>query len=101
MIITLEVLHSLKSKKVVDNWSMVLKLDMSKAFDRIEWDYIKNLMLKMDFQSIFVNLIMSCITTVFYSMIVNGGIYGQIIRELGCVKKILYLLISFCFVVKV
>lgn len=50
IIISHEVFHSLKSKKMGDNRSMVLKLETSKAFDRVEWATIRISCLKWIFQ---------------------------------------------------
>ena len=51
---------------------MALKLDMSKAYDRVEWTFLEKIILKLGFQNSWVSLIMECITTVTYSIMVNG-----------------------------
>ena len=37
---------------------MALKVDMSKAYDRVEWDFLERIMLRMGFHERWVNLIM-------------------------------------------
>lgn len=57
---------------------MALKLDMSKAYDRMEGIFLKKILLKMVFLESWVALIMECINTVSYSILVNGESKGLI-----------------------
>ena len=63
---------------------MAVKLDMNKAYDRVEWGFIEKIMEHMSFHERWINLIMHCITTVTYSVLINGVAFGSIIptREL-------------------
>lgn len=58
-----------------NNGSIVLKLYMIKAFDRVKF--------KINFPSISMDLIMSCIIIVSYSVLVNGEKYEPFIPKRG------------------
>ncbi len=62
---------------------MVTKLDMSKAYDRVEWNYLRVILLKLGFNIRWVALLMKCVTTVTYSTLVNGEPSGYIQPKRG------------------
>jgi hypothetical protein len=45
---------------------------MAKAYDRLEWTFIKSTLTSMGFPTHLVSLIMRCVTTVSYSILING-----------------------------
>ena len=63
----------MKTKKVKGNRSCALKLDMMKAYDRLEWPYLKAVMLKLGISPRFTDAIMRCVTSVSFSVMFNGG----------------------------
>lgn len=51
---------------------LTLKLDISKAYDRLEWDFLRNIMTRLGFHVGWIELIMLCLSTVRYSFLING-----------------------------
>ena len=72
ILVAFETLHHIKNQKKKKAGFMVLKLDMSKAYDRVEWGFLEVTMLKMGFNERWVALVMSCIDSASYSILVNG-----------------------------
>ena len=50
---------------------MALKLDMSTAYDRVEWGFLEKIMLQMGFEESWLAMIMQCVSTVTYSILLN------------------------------
>lgn len=51
---------------------MAFKLDMSKAYDRVECGFLEVMMLQMGFVGDWVTLVMRCTSSVTYLVNVNG-----------------------------
>ncbi|KAL0799439.1 hypothetical protein Bca101_054614 [Brassica carinata] len=58
--------------------SMAVKTDMSKAYDRIEWSFVKEVLGLLGFDPIWIGWIMCCIESVSYSFLVNGSPQGLV-----------------------
>ncbi|CAN6724151.1 unnamed protein product [Malus baccata var. baccata] len=67
-----EALHSLIHQKSGDQPGMAIKLDMAKAYDRIEWDFLLGMMCSLGFEPIFCKWIKECISFVSFSVLING-----------------------------
>ena len=76
-IIGFECLHAIKRRKTKKNY-MALKLDMEKAYDRVEWDFIQRVIDKLGFSNGWTKKIMACISSVSYSFQFNGQRFGHL-----------------------
>ena len=99
ILVAFETLHHMKTKKIGKVGYMGLKLDMSKAYDRVEWIVLEKLMLKMGFHDNWVRLVMETVRTVSYSILINGTPRGFIkpsrgIRQEDLLSAYLFLLCS-------
>ncbi|KAE8708292.1 hypothetical protein F3Y22_tig00110348pilonHSYRG00365 [Hibiscus syriacus] len=78
-----ELIHYLKGSKNGPNKGAAIKLDMEKAYDRVEWGFLLDVMLRMGFDCSFVNLVRKCISTVSFQVRINGVLSDSFIPERG------------------
>ena len=71
ILVAFESLHSMQ-KHIGKEGFMAMKLDMSKAYDKVEWSYLQSIMEKMGFTKNWISFMMLCVKTVTYSILVNG-----------------------------
>ena len=83
VLITHETLHFLRTSEAKKYCSMAVKTDMSKAYDRIEWNFLNMVLNKLGFDPIWVSWIMACVESVSYSFLVNGSPQGLVSPSRG------------------
>jgi hypothetical protein len=61
----------------------MIKIDLAKAFDRLEWSFIVMALQKQGFSNHFINLVKACISNPKFSVIVNGNHHGKFKSQRG------------------
>ena len=73
-LVAYEILHYMSNKRRREVGYAAIILDMSKAYDRVEWHFLKAMMTKMAFSHMWIDLIMKCVSSVKYKVKVNGSL---------------------------
>ena len=87
ILVAFETLRHMKNQKSKKTGFMPMKLDMNKAYDRVEWSYLGKIMEKVGFCERWVSLVLECISMVYYSILVNGEPKGDIRPSRGLRQK--------------
>jgi len=83
VLIAHEVIHALKVKKRCANSFLAIKTDITKAYDRLEWDFLQATMFRFGFDVKWIKWIMTCVRTTTYSVNINGAPHGFIEPKRG------------------
>ncbi|XP_022865107.1 uncharacterized protein LOC111384987 [Olea europaea var. sylvestris] len=69
-----ELLRQYNRKRVAPR--RLLKIDLKKAFDSVDWSFLESVFHGLNFPSKFIHWVMECITTPSYSIALNGSLHG-------------------------
>lgn len=90
-----ELFHFLKLRKVKRKFKLGITLDIHKVYDKVKWDFLKAVMSKMRSCREWTNLIMNCISTVEFAVIVNGHLGNKLSSSRVSANETPYLLTFF------
>jgi hypothetical protein len=95
VLIAYECMHTIRRQQAKPLF-FALKIDMMKAYDRVEWNYLQGVIQKLGFAWSWISSVMCCVSSVRYSVKVNGDISQSFTPT-----RTPLVLTCFCFVLKV
>jgi hypothetical protein len=72
VLVAFECYHAIKRKREGKYGTCAIKLDMHKAYDRVEWSFLRKILSRLGFDQVWIDLIMSCVELVKYQVRFNG-----------------------------
>lgn len=86
VLVAMKCFHKMKRKTKGKCGVMDLKLDMSKAYDSLEWSFVTDVLNSMGFLALLANLIKNRISIVSYKVLINGQLSMSFSPEKGLQK---------------
>jgi hypothetical protein len=81
-LVAFECLHTIRNQQSKQP-HFALKIDMMKAYDRVEWVYLHGCLEKLGFDPTWISTIMRCVTSVRYAVRVNGDLTMPVVPSRG------------------
>ena len=72
ILIAHEIMYDLRRKRGKKFSFGALKIDMSIAYDKVRWNFLKAVLVVMKFESKWIKWIMECVTSVQFTLLING-----------------------------
>ena len=83
VLVAYETLHAMHIRRKGKKGALALKLDVSKAYEKVEWSFLKGMMIKLGFPEVWVDRVMRCVSTPSFSVRIYGKAYGNVILSRG------------------
>lgn len=78
ILVAYDALHTMSTRLKGRKGYMAIKLDMSKAYNRVEGDYLEAMMRQLGFADQWIRLVMICVRSVSFQVLLNGVPQGLI-----------------------
>ena len=83
VLVAFKTMHCIDQRRKGKEGLMAIKLNISKAYDRVEWAFLEVMMRRLGFSDRWIGLMMICVKTVSYSVLINGEPKGKILPTRG------------------
>lgn len=64
------------NKKTGNKGFMAIKIDLAKAYDKVEWNVLQVIMINLGFERKFIDLILECNSSVHSSVLLDRTLFG-------------------------
>lgn len=81
--VSFEMLHRMRNMRIGKTCHMAVKLDINEVYDKVEWEFLHRIMLKIGLLNQWVHLAIETVCTASYSILINGEPTGFIIPSHG------------------
>ncbi|XP_021720030.1 uncharacterized protein LOC110687717 [Chenopodium quinoa] len=65
----------------------LLKVDIRKAYDSMKWELLEEMLKALKFPEKFIMLVMSCVTSASFSLVINGKYLSRILGQVGMHRR--------------
>ena len=72
VLVAYECVHAIRKRKMKKPFCE-MKLDMMKAYDRVEWAFLQQMMVHFGFAHDWIDMIMCCVRSATFCVKLNGG----------------------------
>lgn len=73
VVITQDIVSRMKRNKSGKKGWVVVKLDFFKAYEKLNWNFLKKVLDTLRFPQKWINIIMSCVSSVRHAILINGS----------------------------
>lgn len=83
ILVAFETIHAMKNKRKGKLGDVALKIDISKAYDRVDWGFLEYMLRRLGFCDKWVRWMMMYVNSVSYNFVVNENLVGPIAPSRG------------------
>ncbi|XP_043812756.1 uncharacterized protein LOC110619075 [Manihot esculenta] len=82
-IVAFETIHGLKQQTRGSDGFCALKIDIAKAYDRVDWAYLSAMLSALGFSTTWIGWMCMCFSDIIYKIALNGSEIGPVIPTRG------------------